>query len=482
MRLISSSMLSNATHRVDMFSKDDWNSTLSARNTSPSCLAVARQALPTLDLDCPLTAYWIFDVAYARMRYFGGQLIVSGLASDDPYEDRRSRIKPLIQLGVLLWGYRDYRPSVSQLKELHSTGQRGFAPDAGVALKMLDGRYELAWENHGGLLVVGLFEQRVLRPSKVRVRKAAKDSKDVHQEDEREREASIAFKAQTEMRRALGRLRDLFSHQRHFWDCVPGDIFSVDLARTDDLVKVFSDPLSFWPCDAGRRDVFLWPWQRCLSSRSRSEVVRHVPVETTSLVMDLRSSTAAMLVTRDPAEYANFIDEVVRVGRSIIVNHGGFFDKETGDGVIGHFAELGGSVRLNAALSQVPFDPVIYAVTAAKKMITEIDALCMQLQPKLVHGLDGVAPAIGLHTANSVWLISSGQIRAIGPAVVGAARLCGCCDGREVIVSNATLNTLLQSGGPSIINGFERRSVIMKEFSESASPYGFVWRGPSVGR
>ena len=213
-----------------------------------------------------------------------------------------------------------------------------------------------------------------------------------------------------------------------------------------------------------------------IERKGRGDAVKHVPIQTTSVVVDLRSSTAAMSLALDPADFAEFLDLVVNLSREQIIRHGGFFDKETGDGAIGHFAELGGGVAFLQAGEKNPISTVAQAVHASKAITHDVGRACAEFQAKMAHGLHGLSPAVGIHTSNAVWLISSGQIRAIGASVVGASRLCSVANPREIMISNAVYNILSAQQVPDLLNRFMRREINIKEFNSSAQPFGYGWQ------
>ncbi len=143
-----------------------------------------------------------------------------------------------------------------------------------------------------------------------------------------------------ELSAALAEHYDYHEFFRNYWTSIPldtiADAFS-DLATA--YLHIFCDPRLFHPNRTVAKSMFLWPWQRCLITTDAHEV-NYQAIPTTSLVLDLRNSTTAMNLLDTEERYAEFIDEIADKARGVIVKQGGFFDKETGDGIVAHFCNL----------------------------------------------------------------------------------------------------------------------------------------------
>ena len=211
--------------------------------------------------------------------------------------------------------------------------------------------------------------------------------------------------------------------------------------------------------------AFKWPWQECIVGEGNDGVFRfeYRAIETTSLVLDLRNSTLAMAYTSSPERYAEFIDGIVYCAKSIITKHGGFFDKDTGDGIVSHFCNLNdiGNIRAER-------EKTIRAFECAKEIIERTSVLCKDFQPELALKMKGLGGAIGLHCGSSVWLADRNQIRAIGDSVVLASRLCGNAPVEGILLSNTSFEKISQSLPRHVRDQFSTFPVAMKDHKESA--------------
>jgi class 3 adenylate cyclase len=459
--------------RVDRFGADDWNHLIGSGSRQAGAIAEARRTLPIFHHYAAASVVWGFDQSDDTLRLFSGQR-VSGLKySGDAYRDRRDRCRELIRLGRYIFQHRESRPSLAEMcgrLQSGSTDARAILS----AISKLKGQEELCWSSFGNMLMVGIFNSRASHfgAATLQSRSGAADKS-----ASGATEISGRYFAATASR-SLEKIHDFHLSQAELWNSVPPEYFSLSAQNVERLVRVFCDPISFAPYTEAPADAFLWPWQRCLGSGKGGKQlskVKHVPIETTSVVLDLRSSTAAMSMANDPAEFSSFVERIVERSKSSIVSNGGFFDKETGDGVIGHFAPSG-----EEEMQQLP--PVKAGVIAAAEIVRLVSEECSKFQRRLLHGLDGLAPAVGVHTAPGVWLLSGSQVRAIGGSVVGAARLCSAGDPGEILVSNSTFECLCANELFDEMRGFVRRRIEMKGvggktgvFAYSRFPVGTIF-------
>jgi class 3 adenylate cyclase len=279
---------------------------------------------------------------------------------------------------------------------------------------------------------------------------------------------------------AIGRVNDYYCNKHQSLRFAPSRLFSCDELNVDLLQRVFSDPLAFDPREEAPAGAFLWPWQRSIRARATlkgSVEAYYQSIGTTSLVLDIRGSTTAMDLSTDAAAYAQLIDDIVEQSQKIIVRYDGFFDKETGDGVVGHFCH-----STAADMRGQQFDPqkqhgvIEMALRAAIEISRAVGELCSAYQSWLIHGMDGLGPAIGIHSGSSVWLADATQIRAIGPPVVGASRLCARAEAREIILSNRAYVEYTRGVPAGELLDFEKQSIEIKEYRERLGLYGYVMR------
>ena len=213
---------------------------------------------------------------------------------------------------------------------------------------------------------------------------------------------------------------ELGSQAISFFERVPKHILCASQAA-DRLHNQYFGPVCFEP-PYRPSSPFAWPWQRCREMRNGKPHPKEIP--TISLVMDIRNSTSAMLRSDDAAGFSTFIDDVVEGARETITRNGGFFDKDTGDGVVGHFEGPADWNEPSPALGQ--------ALSAARAISHGTTQLCDKYQEHLGFRLGGLGCGIGLFAGKAVWLYSWRGIRAIGGSIVDAARICESAKAGEV--------------------------------------------------
>jgi class 3 adenylate cyclase len=158
------------------------------------------------------------------------------------------------------------------------------------------------------------------------------------------------------------------------------------------------------------------------------------------------------------------------------VEGGGFFDKEIGDGVIGHFCdEVSSSLDLRGRRNVT----LVQSLSVACKIIQCVHGLFKAYRRNLRQGIEVFGPAIGLHNDTAVWLYSKGGIRAIGGSVTDATRLCTNARDEEICVSNSFVQELIGSNAgdeQDILKYFEQRQIKVPEIRSEATPYGYVFK------
>ena len=270
-----------------------------------------------------------------------------------------------------------------------------------------------------------------------------------------------------------GLIHDYHAFRLPLWRSAPTISLTADFLDTKRLRNVFADPLSFHPSQSDRSDCFFWPWQRCLSTTASQEV-RYRPIATTSLVLDVRASTSAMEMTEPPDKFSEFIDSIVLAARTVILRLGGYFDKETGDGIVGHFCNPNNVPKPIQHTLSPPME--IIAVKAGQEIVQRVHELCLDYQRWLRHGMDKLGAAVGIHTGTAVWLADEMQVRAIGSSVVGASRLCGTADSGEIVISNHIYShvDLLRGSVDGLL--FKKKSIVLQEYGERVGAYAYAAR------
>lgn len=264
---------------------------------------------------------------------------------------------------------------------------------------------------------------------------------------------------------------DYFKIRSPVWNAVPMRfLFSEFAANTEFFERVLLHPNCFDPTQRTPDNAFLWPWQRCISRKNDCDDIAYNTISTTSLVFDLRKSTIALEQLRrdEIGEYSPFINKIVRSAKEIVFKHGGFYDKETGDGIVGHFIEFSSDdeFRVQAPASRRAFD-------AAVEIVRTISKICDDFQSGLKLGVGELGASVGIHTGDAVWISEKNQVRAIGESVILAARLCNEAPARSVFVSNTQFGDLATTGGAEISSLFEKFSYTGKEVKHGADLFGF---------
>jgi class 3 adenylate cyclase len=258
-----------------------------------------------------------------------------------------------------------------------------------------------------------------------------------------------------------------------FFDQIPPQIFAIEFGANERLFERYFGPHAF--CPAKEPHVpFLWPWQRSVvGGKKGTTATRQIP--TTSLVLDLRNSTTAMGLSRRPEKFSELLTSFTSLAREKIINGGGFFDKEIGDGVVGHFCDevslsLDPKGRRNVALLQ--------SLSVSHSIIEGTRSLFKEYRRNLRQGIELFGPAIGLHKDDAVWLYSKSGIRAIGGSVTDATRLCTNARKEEICVSNWFVQELMASypRKAGFLDDFEQREIKVPEIREAAGAYGYVFK------
>ena len=264
---------------------------------------------------------------------------------------------------------------------------------------------------------------------------------------------------------------DFFRLRSPVWNAIPIHFLLNAQERNHESVRrMLLHPRCFNPEEETPQDSFLWPWQYCIFLE-RQAVVSYRAKTTTSLVFDLRKSTIALeqLSSRDIAEFSPFIKSVVEMAKTAIARHGGFFDKDTGDGVVAHF------VNFDAAATQVTFASAPKrAFDAAVSIVKQASGICNAFQAKLRLGVGGLGGAVGIHTGSAVWLVDDKQVRAIGDSAILASRLCNEAPQQGIFLSNSEFLGLADQLPAEVAQRFTRRSYSGKEVTGNADLFGYA--------
>lgn len=229
------------------------------------------------------------------------------------------------------------------------------------------------------------------------------------------------------------------------------------------------EPKCFNPFEPTPSGWFLWPWQRSLALSADGETVRYSPIETTSLVFDLRKSTMVLEQLRDEdvGLFSGFIKDVVAAAKQAVFDQGGFFDKETGDGIVAHFCDFG--------LPEAEIEPAsVRAFGAARTLIAAVHGICDRFQDKLNMGVGGLGASVGLHSGKAVWICEKNLVSAYGESVIMAARLCAEAEIGSIFASNCEFQNLASTLPAEETLRFERHAYRGKEYTERSQLFGYL--------
>lgn len=431
--------LSNLPTSAENCGRDEWIEILEA--SPPARLAhlcsksdpLSECAFPGIELFCVLGFRAGQDSD--ALVYFWSQGL-SAVTYDNLH--KRERIKDFIRLAVMIGKVSKTEPSFQALKGLFD-GQLTslFAGDEDYLKDK-----HLYWTNYGDVRFTALFSTL---PNK-------------------------AFSAEAILN-CLHFHHDYFRGRSPVWSGVPMTfLFDSVNHDADGVAKLLLEPKCFNPAKPMPQGWYLWPWQRSLDRAAGGEV-QYRPIKTTSLVFDLRKSTLALEQLRDEdiGLFSGFLKEVVKAAKTAIFQQGGFFDKETGDGVVAHFADI--------TLPDRDFEPAsVRAFKAASALIKSVHAICEAFQDHLRMGVGGLGASVGLHSGKAVWICENNFISAIGESVIMAARLCAEAENLSIFVSNHEFQKLAKSLPPEDVSRFERRSYVGKEYNDRSKLFGYAMK------
>ena len=266
---------------------------------------------------------------------------------------------------------------------------------------------------------------------------------------------------------------DYFKLRTPVWDSVPLSFLSrLASARQGGLANLLLGPKGFDPRrQTEATNVFIWPWQRSIESPDERGELGFRPIPTTSLVFDIRKSTMVMeqLAWREKGKFPAFIRELAELARTCVFKWGGFFDKETGDGIVARFCEF-------EEFGDCGGSPSIRAFRAAQDILRAIVEPCDAIQSSLNMGVGGLGGSIGLHSSEAVWSCDNGKISALGDSVVMAARLCAEAENYSIFTSNSEFFRIVPSLSVPEREGFAQREYSGKEWNSGAKLFGRMYK------
>lgn len=183
-------------------------------------------------------------------------------------------------------------------------------------------------------------------------------------------------------------------------------------------------------------------WHKALVSRKRCTGLpwelgtppgANVPTATVSI--DLRKSTTLMEQVENRVIFARWLESLSEICRVIVHDHGGIFDKFTGDGVLAHFAT--DSVSDDAANAADEINKIIYdAFVCGCELVRAVSVHLEALRPYLRIDIGAAGPTVGIAFDDASWALDrDGRPVVVGRGVVNACRL-GSGPVNSVILAN----------------------------------------------
>lgn len=482
--MINVQALTDLPKRGDLFSQADWQAHF-ASNTG-NRQRIVRDPLLFLEGPRPQVV-WGFNAGERRLHFLYGMPVGEFSARPDLYDDRRHQValygswtRALVSLTGSGMRFEQFMTMIYS-----SSSGASYKPDAlnRDDISTFAQEYEFYIRDYLQLRLVALYPKSMLRTSDVGITTG------------RTPELTGAINSM------LSTIYDYHFSFQNIWSSLPVHVYSMDDWPTGWSPYVV-DPLAFHVASDDREDVALWPWQRCLYlTRHPDEGALEVcyrSLRTTSVVVDIRASTAALSTSLSAEEFVKFVDLVVNEVRFTAVRNGGYFDKETGDGAVVHFlepvkAECGDSSAVTSTHTDEKFDwnffrgdRVVSNTEGALKFVTDIGrsimTLCADYQTHLWHGMDGLGPGIGIHQQDAVWLVDQNQVRAIGSSVVGATRLCSVAEPNEVVMSRSFFNSAQEAVLKGVFVESRKVNLHARELGSTGGYYGIGVSIEELGR
>lgn len=193
------------------------------------------------------------------------------------------------------------------------------------------------------------------------------------------------------------------------------------LRRRDDVMSRFS---------AHHRRAY---WQQALNGVAPALLQtqdNYSPIETVSVAIDLRKSTALMRESKSFPRFAAWIERVIQIIRQLCHVNGGIFDRFTGDGALAHFiqddvifdgAASDGLDRETPARANATWRAFKASVEIYQAVNKAIEA---HFASNSRFHIDGAGVALGIAVDPACWhLDRAGSLHLVGRGIVDATRL-----------------------------------------------------------
>ncbi|MGH7550436.1 MAG: hypothetical protein ACREK3_06730 [Gemmatimonadota bacterium] len=177
-----------------------------------------------------------------------------------------------------------------------------------------------------------------------------------------------------------------------------------------------------------------------LSSRDGRRVRRSIreakSLDLLILAADIRRSTILMKETVDAYKYASILGDFIEKARQEIWQHGGLFDKFTGDGLLAFwtYAPSGRDAVIRKALNATQDILVLFHDVTLPQFLRESSAFP-----------GGLGISVGLDIGSATLVSMADQLTVVGPPVVGAVRMVNTGDSPWETVANVHLGAHLET-------------------------------------
>lgn len=188
-----------------------------------------------------------------------------------------------------------------------------------------------------------------------------------------------------------------------------------------------------------------------ISSSSSSEMI--------VLAADIRKSTFLMKEAANFVTYAKITGDFVEAAAKLIRDHGGWFDKFTGDGFLGYWITERGKWS-------EPLNKVLPLCQALLHMFQEVTLPAFRRNSK--NFPKGVGLSLGLDAGETHFAMIANELTIVGPSVVGAVRMVSCANPWEAVANVYLGETLYENRGQFVEHDLEVRREFRatKEYEE----------------
>jgi class 3 adenylate cyclase len=167
-------------------------------------------------------------------------------------------------------------------------------------------------------------------------------------------------------------------------------------------------------------------WRDTEKSRFERAIERRRPIDLIVLAADIRDSTTLMREAIDPYGFASTLERFTERARKTTWDHGGVFDKFTGDGFLAYWSFT--SRSKDSVLRKI-----FRAVRTLHSEFVERDVPQFRANSQNFVGTVGLAIGLDEGPTNVVAMADDPTI--VGPAVVGAVRMVAVAEPKEILAN-----------------------------------------------